>query len=642
MTQAYPWWWEYPTRLGPVEQYAPACPYRSDFRNLLYLVWEHMGLPTPTPAQFDIAYFLQHGWAGYGTNPQGVVVEWFGNEPVEPSRVGWTRLAEPSPMGREDIIEAFRGIGKSYATSAYALWRLLRDPVNEKVLVISATKDKADQFVSMTKTLLQTMDIFAHLVPGPDQRDQASLFDVRGASISQSPSVIAKSITGQITGSRASLIIPDDIETIDNARTETARVVLLEKTKEFSAIKMTGGKSDVILLGTPQTEESIYSKLISLFAFTGWILPARYPTHDKRGSYIFTREGGSQIDCLAPRARKVDQHPEVQWQPTDPERFNEMELVNRESKGRAYFALQFQLDTSLSDAERYPLRQSDLMVMACNPHKAPTILQWGHDSNKKNRRDDLENYGFSGDHWLAPLFVDPEWRTYEQSVLAVDPSGRGKDETAWAVVKVLNGMLFVVASGGYAGEMGEGMLRIAAAAKLHNVNEIIVEPNYAGAVWIAAFQPVLASVWPPKKPGDTAGCSVIESVWSKGQKEVRIADTLEPVMNLHRMIVDESVARDEVLMYQMTHLSRERGCLTHDDRIDALALAVSHLQNSLMVDIDDAAAAMREADEDHELQRFIRSHERVAAGDSRVFAMGGWDADDEDEYVVHRATMSFH
>jgi hypothetical protein len=626
------WWWDHED------------PILADFRNMAYEVWAHLALPPPTPAQYDIAYFLQHGWAGYGVRVDlqgndipGAYFEWYGPEEVEPTREGVRRLHEPNPLGREDVLEAFRGIGKSYLTSAYVLWRIERDPYAEKCLIVSASGTKAKEFVSMTKTLLNTMERFEHLRPRDDQRDTAYAFDVNGASISQSPTVKAAGITGQITGSRATLIVPDDIEVTDNSRTEEARLRILHKTNEFSAIKVTG-KADVICLGTPQTEESIYTKLIKEQGFMGWIMPARYPMAEKREGYHFTREGGLVLDCLAPRARAVDASPGLQWKPVDPERFNEAELINRESKGRAYFALQFMLDTSLSDAERYPLKLRDLVVMAVNAFKAPTIVQWGHDSNGKNRRHDLENYGFSGDHWLGPLFVDHEWREFEQSVLAVDPSGRGKDETAWAVVKVLNGMMYVVESGGFAGDMGEGMMKIAIAAKTHKVNEIIVEPNYAGAVWIAAFQPVLASVWPPEKPGDTSGCSVIEAQWSKGQKEVRIADTLEPVMNLHRLVVDERVAADEVLMYQMTHLTRERGCLTHDDRIDALALAVSHLQNSLMINVDEAAAAMRSAEEDAQVEAWLRQHERASSGDSRVYGTGSHEMDDDEDYEVYSYT----
>lgn len=628
LRQYMAWWW------GRED------PILADFRNMAYLVWEHLALPPPTPAQYDIAYFLQHGWAGYGVRLDnqgndipGAYFEWFGPEETEPSREGVRRLLEPNPLGREDVLEAFRGVGKSYLTSAYVLWRLERDPYSEKVLVVSASGTKAKEFVSMTKTLLNTMDRFEHMRPRDDQRDTAYAFDVNGASISQSPSVKAAGITGQITGSRATLIVPDDIEVTDNSRTEEARLRILHKTNEFSAIKVTG-KADVICLGTPQTEESIYTKLIKEQGFLGWIMPARYPMLDKRSGYVFARVNAPELDCLAPRARAVDASPGLQWKPTDSERFNEAELANRETKGRAYFALQFMLDTSLSDAERYPLKLKDLVVMAVNAFKAPAIVQWGHDTNGKNRRHDLENYGFSGDHWLGPLFVDQEWREFEQAVLAVDPSGRGKDETAWAVVKVLNGMMYAVESGGFAGDMGEGMMHIAVAAKKHKVHEIIVEPNYAGAVWIAAFQPVLASVWPAEKPGETAGCSVIESVWSKGQKEVRIADTLEPVMNLHRLVVDERVAADEVLMYQLTHLTRERGCLTHDDRIDALALAVSHLQNSLMVNVGDAAAAMKEAEEDAAIEAWLRQHEHAASGDRRVYGTGWEQFEDYDDYEV--------
>ncbi|OJA27802.1 phage terminase large subunit [Burkholderia ubonensis] len=616
-----PWWWD------------TEDPLAADFRNMAYLIWEHMALPEPTPAQYDIAYFLQHGWAGYGIRDDGSIFEWFGPEEVEPDRTGCRRMGEPDKKFREDIIEAFRGIGKSYLTAGFALWRLYRKAFSEKILVVSASGTKAKEFVSMAKTLLMTMDVFEHMRPRDDQRDTAWSFDVNGASISQSPSVKAVGITGQITGSRATLIIADDIEVTDNSRTEEARERLLHKTNEFAAIKVTGG-ADVIFLGTPQTEESIYTKLIKEMGATGWILPARYPMPDKRQSYVFKREGGSEIDCLSPRARVVDLDPGLQWKSTDPERFNEMELQNRESKGRSYFALQFQLDTSLSDAERYPLKQHDLIVMACNPFKAPQIVQWGHDSNGRNKRVDLMNYGFTGDSWLAPLFVDTEWREYEQSLLFVDPSGRGKDETAWAIVKTLNGMLYAVETGGVSGDPGTAMAAIAAAAKNHKVHEIVVEPNYAGAVWINAFEPVLAKVWPAEKPGDTAGCTVREAEWSRTQKEVRIIETLEPVMTTHRLVVDERVASDGVLMYQLTHVTRERNCLSHDDRLDALAGAVAELVNTLRVDVDQAAKEMKEAEEEALLEEFIEGCLRNAAGD---YALRTFDGE-----LVHQHHDHYH
>jgi hypothetical protein len=54
----------------------------------------------------------------------------------------------------------------------------------------------------------------------------------------------------------------------------------------------------------------------------------------------------------------------------------------------------YQLDTSLSDAERYPLRQSDLVVLEVSPLKAPMVVQWGIDtSNRKNVIHDIPNLG---------------------------------------------------------------------------------------------------------------------------------------------------------------------------------------------------------------------------------------------------------
>ncbi|KAF1049317.1 phage terminase large subunit [Xylophilus sp.] len=611
----------------------------ADYRNMAFLIWDHLALPAPTPAQYEIAYFLQHGWAGYGLDPQGRYAHWFGEEDAEPDRAGWTRLAEPHVF-REDVLEAFRGIGKSYLTSGFALWRLERRTYDETVLVVSASGTKAKEFVSMTKTLLNTMERFAHLRPREDQRDTAYAFDVNGASISQSPSIKAVGITGQITGSRATLIIADDIEVTDNSRTVEARERLLHKTNEFSAIKVTGG-ADVICLGTPQTEESIYTKLIREQGYMGWILPARFPTVDKRDSYKITREGGQVLDCLSPWARRVDANPGLAWTPTDPERFNEFELQNRESKGRAYFALQFQLDTSLSDAERYPLKLRDLIVMHLDSGKtpkAPRGVVWGPDSQGKNRRDDLPVAGFSGDHWLGPLFVDPEWAGFEQSAMFVDPSGRGADETAWAVVKVLNGLMYVVSVDGFDGDPAEAMVRLALAAKEHNVHEIVVEPNFAGGVWVNAFQPVLAKHWPASKPGETAGCSVLESKWAKGQKEQRIIDTLEPVMTGHRLIFNDSVARDEKLCYQLTHISRERGCLTHDDRIDALAGAVSHLQQALAQDVQQAINDMEEEWKEEELARVLRAHERI--GSAPRGTIWSVEEDEDGEPVpVYRVTF---
>lgn len=587
----------------------PGDPIRSDFRNYLYLVWEHIGLPDPTPAQYEMAYFLQHGYLGFHALVDGRVVKRYDDEWANLSaaeKEGAKPLDEPRETYRSDILEGFRGIGKSYISAAYVTWLFLRDPVDTKVLVVSASGGKAKEFVAQAKSIIMTMEMLAHLRPGAPgwtatSRDQIDRFDVAGHSISQSPSLKAAGITGQVTGSRATHIIPDDIEIPDNSRTEEARETLLRLVNEFDAIILPGSSRQITFLGTPQTEESIYNRLIRERHFNAFVWPARYPKPEKRATYVHTRDDGTRHDSLAPTLRRVDEHPELAGKPSDPMRFGEVQLAAREAKGRSWFALQYMLDTTLSDAERYPLKQFDLIVMSTNHMKAPLTLQWGRDSDKKNVRSDIPNVGFTGDYLIGPLFVDPEWREYTAKTMFVDPSGRGKDETAWAVVAELHGMIYVLKVGGYAGDVNTAMEHIARDAKLFNVNNILVEPNYGGVVWISAFSPVLARI------GKGWVCSVDEAEWSNTQKEVRIIDTLEPVMNQHRLVVDEAVARDQTFIYQLTHVTRERGSLTHDDRLDAVAGAVASLANSLMIDSEQSRKEKLDEELDAQLEDFVET-----------------------------------
>ena len=566
--------------------------YFESFPEFLKLVWSHLRLPKPTRAQLEIAHRLQHGYDS-SEDPRDI-------------------------DKREDIIRAFRGIGKSYVTGSFVIWRLARNPRDEKILVVSATGSKAKEFVSFTKSLINTMDLLEFLRPRDDQRNQADRFDVNGASISQSFSLKAAGIDGQITGSRATLIVADDIEIVQNSITEEARQRLLNKVSEFEAIKLPG--ADVIFLGTPQTEESIYNRLVAERQYTCFCIPARYPRADKFNAYLLKTETGHEINILAPFLIKDFESGRItHWSPTDPERFNNDELNAREAKGRSFFALQYQLDTSLSDAERYPLRQQDLVVFECNPQKAPLTVQWGLHNDRRNVLQGIPNLGFSGDQLLRPLFVSEDWRDYEASVLFVDPAGRGKDETAWAILKSLNGMFYLLKVGAEVSDPTTAMQKIAMDAKRYNVNVVEVEPNFGQGMWVAAFQPILAKIWP-------GGCTVQESEWAKGQKEVRIIDTLEPVLTQHRLVASESFLKEDAgqedrnysFLYQLTHITRERACLTHDDRLDAVAGAVAHFMRSVSLDVDEAAKAMLDAEMEEEIEDFIDALESGSLGPSRM------------------------
>lgn len=533
---------------------------KEDFRNFLFYTWRVLGLPEPTPIQYEIAHFLQHG-------------------------------------PRRKIVEAFRGVGKSWITAAYVIWRLWNNP-HLKFLVVSASKDRSDAFSIFVKRLINEIPFLHHLKPKPElgHRDSNIAFDVGPTKPSQAPSVKSVGIFGQITGSRADEIIADDVEVPGNSATQDMRDKLLNRVLEFEAI-IVPDTGKITYLGTPQTEESIYNKLRER-GYQAKIWPARYPTLDKIQVY--------QGDLAESILNKIMEDESWCGKPTDPIRFSDIELLERETSwGRSGFNLQFMLDTSLSDAERYPLKLSDLILMPLNSEKAPISIAWG--SSPELQIKELPNVGFTGDRFYRPWKVDDQWTEYEGSVLAIDPSGRGKDELAYAVVKMLHGYLFVTAFGGLKGGYDEpNLVKLAKVAKEHLVNYVTIEANFGDGMFTKLFEPILARYHP---------CSIEEVKHSK-QKELRIIDTLEPVMNRHRLIIDLDAAKKDILdtqdepayslFYQMTRITRDRGALRHDDRLDALAIGVSYWTEYMNRDEKKAEQSWRDRKLQEEIEIFLK------------------------------------
>lgn len=642
-------------------------PAFTDFRNMLCLVWEFLGLPDPTRAQLEIAHRLQYGVDTY---------EYACLKPPEVSDAVFKDRLMYESGPREDVIRVFRAGGKSYITSSYVAWRTARNPRDEKSLVLSATDAKARQFVHQTKNIIIGVPLLSWLLGGSiegggTRRDKADEFDVQYASLSQSASVTAKGIDGQITGSRATLIVPDDVEIRRNSKTEDARSELLHRIRtDIGPIRKTEhGVGDAIFLGTPHSEESLYNVLVREMGYRCFCIPIRYPTADKREGYILRhKEGGGKTDILAPYLRHLHEERELVTGEVTDTRYTEEECIRLESQGRREFIMQYMLDTSLSDSERYPLRQHDLMVMSLHPEKAPITVQWGRCTDSTNLIKDIPNIGFSGDYLMRPLFIDKEWRRYEGKVLYVDPSGRGADETAWAIVAQLSGTLFVLHVGAYSGDPAEAMVRIAKDAARFGVDLVEVEPNYGQGMFVAALVPILARIFTEHgikravKEGfklrakelandPMSSCGVQEGEWSKGQKEVRIITGLEPVMTTHRLVIDEEVVKADVrsavgddesysLMYQLTHITLERGSLKHDDRIEAVWGGCMHFMRALEIVSEEASKAILDDEKQKQIDQFVADYQsgfplkRPARGLRRKYKDRDYSDYEPDELVV--------
>ena len=527
------------------------------------MVWRELNLPEPTPIQYEIAEYMQSG-------------------------------------DKRAIIEGFRGVGKSWICSAFVVHQLLLDPT-KNILVVSASKTRADDFSTFTLRLIHEMPILEHLKPQDKQRFSKISFDVGPAPASHAPSVKSLGITSQLTGSRADIIVADDVEVPNNSATQGMRDKLAEQIKEFDSIIKPEEDSRIIFLGTPQCEDTVYEKL-SERGYNTKIWTCKYinqATNEKRYN--------GRISDFCINEDKIGQS-------TEPLRFSDIDLAEREaSYGRSGFAMQFMLDTRLSDRDRHPLKTSELIVMDIDPDVAPEKLVWAQ-SPTLEWDSSVPNVGLSGDRFYRPMQVLGNMVKYTGCVMSIDPAGRGSDETGYAVVKMLNGNLFVPDAGGLQGGYEEATLeKLAHKAKEHKVNYIIVESNFGDGMFNQLMMPILRKIYP---------CSIKE-VRHNTQKEKRIIDTLEPIMNQHRLIIDPKVIKNDFesaqdysietqlkyqLIYQLSRLTKNRGSLKHDDRLDALSIAVNYWTEQMAQSADEAMVSRKQELIKQELEMFKESY----------------------------------
>ena len=148
---------------------------------------------------------------------------------------------------------------------------------------------------------------------------------------------------------------------------------------------------------------------------------------------------------------------------------------------------------------------------------------------------------------------------------------------------MLGGNLYVQSCTGLTGGYVEENLQlIAREARNAEVNRIIVERNFGDGMFTQLLKPIVNRYYPV----------TIEEVNHSRQKELRIIDTLEPVMNQHKLIVSPQLIRQDFdtkdpnyqLFYQLTRVTKDRGSLRNDDRLDVLSIAVAYWVEQMAVD----------------------------------------------------------
>ena len=534
---------------------------QSDFKLFLQALWDQLDLPQPTRAQYAIADYLQSG----------------------PKRLQ---------------IQAFRGVGKSWITGAFVLWTLFNNP-EKKIMIISASKERADNMSIFLQKLIIETPWLSHLRPKSDDARWSRIsFDVN-CSPHQAPSVKSVGITGQLTGSRADLMILDDIEVPGNSMTELMREKLLQLCTEAESILTPKDDSRIMYLGTPQTTFTVYRKLAER-NYRPFVWPARYPKD------ITPYEG-----LIAPQLQEDIDNGAQSGECTDPDRFDDDDLLQRESAmGRSNFMLQFMLDTSLSDAEKFPLKMADLVVTSVNPTEAPDNVIWC--SDPKNIIKDAPTVGLPGDYFYSPMQLQGEWTPYQETICSVDPSGRGTDETAACYISQKNGFLYLHEVRAYRdGYSDATLLDILKGCKKYNATTLVVETNFGDGIVSELFK---------KHLQQTKQNIFVDEVRANVRKEDRIIDALEPVLNQHRLVVDRSVIDWDyssnkeyppeqrllyMLFYQMSRMCRMKFAVKHDDRIDCLAQGVKYFTDSLSISAQKQIDLKKEEEWNDILQGFL-------------------------------------
>ncbi len=175
---------------------------------------------------------------------------------------------------------------------------------------------------------------------------------------------------------------------------------------------------------------------------------------------------------------------------------------------------------------------------------------------------------------------------------------------AYAVIKIIGAFVYLYAIGGVPGGYEEEkLLELVRVAKKTGSKTVLIEKNFGNGAHANMIKPLFAREdWPVN----------LEEVYETGQKELRIIDTLEPLLTSHRLIISPQVIEEDYkstlkyplevratyrFLHQASYITRERGCLRHDDRLDALYGAVNWVVEKLDFDtkLVIEARRMREA-----------------------------------------------
>jgi len=487
---------------------------------------------------------------------------------------------------RRRLIIATRYSAKSTLTGLWLAWRIFLDPLI-KIMVVSRGSKLADRMLrTVRRVLIQNCPMLHHLKPIDDCLDNSEQFQTpQSLKVTTGGATMTSlGVTSNLPGYRADLTVGDDVE---GPKEDTPEKVM-ELEEVLNELHMINPKGEKVMLGTYQSEYSVYARLA-----------------DKA-----TAEGESIWELH--RACMFEEDPDdksirSRW----PGMFSDKDGEDwRKSVTQRAWRLHAMLVADPSILNERPLKISDFILV----NKSALSSQF-HMVAARGQIHDIDVPTWSapkGDVWYRGD-VSGGVSDYAITIVAIDPASglAGRDAIGVAVLGVTPSGFGVVRhlEGVRGPSKGHNMRRCAEIIRQFGASHLIVEETEE-SFWGDTLEAELILVGYPMS---------VEKVKTGGvQKGKRIIDALAPPMGAGRLIMLESVARSDhggEFVNQLVRISydgRTGKAKDHDDIVDALAHAVARVKGSLVGDIAENLA-------DHSAERL----DRLRYVPSRYGGLGG-------------------
>lgn len=156
------------------------------------------------------------------------------------------------------LLMAFRSAGKSTLVGLFCGWLLYRDP-NLRILVLAADFTLAKKMVRNVKRIIEHHPLTSNMKPANAEQWASDRFTVKRILEQRDPSMMAKGVSSNITGSRADIVICDDVEVPNTCDSSQKREDLRTRLSEMSYVLTADGTQ--LYVGTPHHYYSIYADI---------------------------------------------------------------------------------------------------------------------------------------------------------------------------------------------------------------------------------------------------------------------------------------------------------------------------------------------------------------------------------------------